>query len=129
MFTNNVLGEIFLINSHTNTIHAASTLSDDCGINGTQNGRFGILPCASARERELMLQQFGIEYPQLALCPHCFARELAAQRAQQKAQAEEGQKGEASRDETPKEEGLQDETPKDKTPGDEAGTQGQKAAS
>ena len=124
MFTNNVFGEIFLINSHTNTIHAASTLSEDCGINGTQNGRFGILPCASARERELMLQQFGIEYPQLALCPHCFARELAAQRAQQKAQAEEGQKGEASRDETPKEEGLQDEAPKD-----EADTQGQKAAS
>ena len=119
MFTNNVLGEIFLINSHTNTIHAASTLSDDCGINGTQNGRFGILPCASARERELMLQQFGIEYPQLALCPHCFARELAAQRAQQKAQAEEGQKGVA-----PKEEGLQDEAPKD-----EAYTRGQKAAS
>ena len=129
MFTNNVLGEIFLINSHTNTIHAASTLSEDCGINGTQNGRFGILPCASARERELMLQQFGIEYPQLALCTHCFARELAAQRAQQKAQAEEGQKGEASRDETPKEEGLQDETPKGKTPGDEAGTQGHKAVS
>ena len=124
MFTNNVLGEIFLINSHTNTIHAASTLSEDCGINGTQNGRFGILPCASARERELMLQQFGIEYPQLALCPHCFARELAAQRAQQKAQAEEGQKGVA-----PKEEGLQDEAPKGKTPGDEAGTQGHKAAS
>lgn len=124
MFTNNVLGEIFLINSHTNTIHAASTLSEDCGINGTQNGRFGILPCASARERELMLQQFGIEYPQLALCPHCFARELAAQRAQQKAQAEEGQKAEAPNAEAPKGEGLQDEAPKD-----EAGIQGQKAAS
>ena len=124
MFTNNVLGEIFLINSHTNTIHAASTLSEDCGINGTQNGRFGILPCASARERELMLQQFGIEYPQLALCPHCFARELAAQRAQQKAQAEEGQKAEAPNAEAPKGEGLQDEAPKD-----EADTQGQKAAS
>ena len=113
MFTNNVLGEIFLINSHTNTIHAASTLSDDCGINGTQNGRFGILPCASARERELMLQQFGIEYPQLALCPHCFARELAAQRAQLKAQAEEGQKGEAPKEETRKEETRKDEAGKE----------------
>ena len=88
MFTNHVLGEIFLINSHTNTIHAASTLSEDCGINGTQNGRFGILPCASARE-------------------------LAAQRAQLKAQAEEGQKGEAPKEETRKEETRKDEAGKE----------------
>lgn len=75
MFSNPHLGDIFLINSHTNTIHAASALSEACGINGEQNGRFGILPCESPRERELMLQHFAVEFPELSLCPHCFAKE------------------------------------------------------
>lgn len=36
MFVNPALGEIFLINSDDNTIHAASRLSTKCGINGEQ---------------------------------------------------------------------------------------------
>ena len=78
MFVNPTLGDIFLINTDTSTIHAASRLSDKCGINGEQNGHFGILPCED-KEREIMIQQFGREYPELHLCPHCFAGFAAAE--------------------------------------------------
>lgn len=72
MFTNPLLGDILLVNSMTNTIHAASALSEGCGINGEENGRFGILPCESKRERELMLVHLAREFPELKLCPVCF---------------------------------------------------------
>ena len=79
MFVNPSLDEIFLINSDNGTIHAASRLSPACGINGEENGHFGILPC-EAGERGAMLAQFEAEYGELTLCPSCFARELKERR-------------------------------------------------
>lgn len=72
MFVNSSLGEIFLVNSATNTIHAASQLSERCGITGENNGRFGILPACDQQERDLMILQFGKEYSFLSYCPYCF---------------------------------------------------------
>ena len=72
MFVNSSLGEIFLVNSATSTIHAASRLSGRCGITGENNGRFGILPAADQQERDLMILQFGKEYDFLSFCPYCF---------------------------------------------------------
>lgn len=90
MFVNPALGEIFLINSDDNTIHAASRLSAKCGINGEQNGHFGILPCDNPQEREMMISQFGKEYAELHLCPHCFTDELEEKRRAEANQASAG---------------------------------------
>ena len=90
MFVNPALGEILLINSDDNTIHAASRLSAKCGINGEQNGHFGILPCDNPQEREMMISQFGKEYAELHLCPHCFADELEEKRRAEANQASAG---------------------------------------
>ena len=72
MFVNSSLGEIFLVNSATRTIHAASRLTELCGITGENNGRFGILPACDQQERDLMILQFGKEYDFLSFCPYCF---------------------------------------------------------
>ena len=72
MFVNSSLGEIFLVNSATRTIHAASRLTERCGITGENNGRFGILPACDQQERDLMILQFGKEYDFLSFCPYCF---------------------------------------------------------
>ena len=76
MFTNPSLGDIYLVSGRKNVIHLASALSHACSIDEEENGRFGILPCANDRERELMLRHFACEFPELQLCAHCFAREL-----------------------------------------------------
>ena len=75
MFTNPSLGDIFLVSGRKNVIHLASALSDACSIDEEENGRFGILPCANDREREMMLHHFACEFPELRLCPHCFGCE------------------------------------------------------
>ncbi len=76
MFSNPHLGDIFLVSGKKNVIHLASALSDACSIGEEENGRFGILPCANGRERELMLRHFAAEFPELRLCTHCFDRDL-----------------------------------------------------
>lgn len=76
MFSNPHLGDIFLVSGKKNVIHLASALSGACSIDEEENGRFGILPCANERERELMLRHFATEFPELRLCTHCFDRDL-----------------------------------------------------
>lgn len=85
MFVNPKLDEIFLVSGKTRMIHAASRLSDACGISGDENGSFGLVP-SGADEREAMLTQFIEEYADLTLCPHCFADDLA-ERARRESKA------------------------------------------
>ena len=67
MFVNSSLGEIFLVNSATRTIHAASRLTERCGITGENNYCFPDLAKKDGSGRVAMPEAGKAAMPEEAL--------------------------------------------------------------